>query len=142
MTILLLCLLVALLGLAAILIILKFGLRIYGERHPEEGKRWWHFWDHLFHRIEKDRPWHDMRILARHASDAYIESLQRRNEFWSIYGQVIIAVLIIVILSMLLLTKTISPEAGLPILSGVSGFAIAKGISSGRGPLSNDGPNG
>ncbi len=101
-----------------------------------------HFWDHLFHRIEKDRSWHELRILARHASDAYIESLQRRNEFWSVYGQVIIAVLIIVILSILLLTKTISPEAGLPILSGVSGFAIAKGVSTGRGPSSNDGPNG
>ncbi len=40
-----------------------------------------------------------------------------------------IALLVIVFLTILLLTKTISPEAGLPILSAVSGFAIAKGIS-------------
>lgn len=44
-------------------------------------------------------------------------------------GQFVTAILIIIVLSILLLTKTISAEAGLPILSGVSGFTIAKGVS-------------
>lgn len=56
--------------------------------------------------------------------------LQRRNEFWTIYIQVIVAVLIVVMLTLLLLTKTISAEAGLPILSAVAGFAISKSTSS------------
>jgi len=70
--------------------------------------------------------------LPRYMTDAHAEYLQRRNEFWTTYGQVLVAVLIIVILSILLLTKAISAEAGLPILSGVSGFAIAKGVAGGR----------
>jgi len=39
---------------------------------------------------------------------------------------VVIAALIIVVWSILLLMKAISAEAGLPVLSGVSGFAIAR----------------
>jgi hypothetical protein len=65
-------------------------------------------------------------------SDAYSDYLQRRNEFWTAYGQIIVAALIIVVLSILLITKTISAEAGLPILSGISGFAIAKGVAMGK----------
>ncbi len=37
---------------------------------------------------------------------------------------------------LLLITRTISAEAGLPILSGMSGYAIAKGIVAGRPGLS------
>jgi hypothetical protein len=42
----------------------------------------------------------------------------------------LIAILIAIVLTILLLTKSITAEAGLPILSAVSGFAIAKGMSS------------
>jgi len=67
-----------------------------------------------------------------HLAESYAEYLQRRNEFWTAYGQVLLAVLIVTVLAILLLTKAISAEAGLPILSGISGFAIAKGVSSAR----------
>lgn len=70
--------------------------------------------------------------IPRHLAESYAAFLQRRNEFWTAYGQVLLAVLIVTILAILLLTKAISAEAGLPIPSGVSGFAIAKGVSSAR----------
>lgn len=51
---------------------------------------------------------------------------EKRNDFWTTYGQILICVFIVCIISLLLLTKVISAEAGLPILSAISGFAIAK----------------
>ncbi|WP_040590762.1 hypothetical protein [Methylobacter marinus] len=82
--------------------------------------------------------------IPKYLNEAYSDYLQKRNEFWSTYGQVVIAAFIIIILAILMLTKTISAEAGLPILSAVSGFAIAKGVSSSRNaPTSpGDGDNG
>jgi uncharacterized membrane protein YhaH (DUF805 family) len=61
---------------------------------------------------------------------AYAEHLSRRNEFWTTYGQVTVAILLLIVVTVLLLTKTIEPDAGLPILSGIAGFAIAKGTNS------------
>jgi hypothetical protein len=58
------------------------------------------------------------------------------NEFWTTYGQVIIVIIIITLLTVLLLTKTISPDAGLPILSAVAGYGIAKNV----GPTSHGTP--
>lgn len=58
------------------------------------------------------------------------EFLEKRNEFWTYYGQIIICIFIVAILAILLLTGKISAEAGLPILSAISGFAIAKGGGS------------
>jgi hypothetical protein len=42
------------------------------------------------------------------------------------YGQITVAVLLLIVVTVLLLTRTIDPDAGLPILSGIAGFAIAK----------------
>lgn len=64
--------------------------------------------------------------------DLIKEFLERTNEFWIIYGQIALATFIVAVLFVLLLTRTISSEAGLPILSAVSGFAIAKGASINR----------
>jgi hypothetical protein len=76
--------------------------------------------------------------FLRHFVGANSEYLQRRNEFFSTYLQVIIAILLIVVIAVLLITKTITAEAGLPILSAISGFAIAKTISATRNdPESN-----
>ena len=75
--------------------------------------------------------------LPVYINEAYSDYLQKRNEFWSTYGQVIVAIFIVIILAILMLTKTITAEAGLPILSAVSGFAIAKGINSSRSIPSN-----
>ena len=75
-------------------------------------------------------------------SDIYRSYLRERNDFWDKYGQVIVAIVIIVVLAVLLLTKTISPEAGLPILSAVGGFAIAKTSSISNSSRPRGGPEG
>lgn len=81
---------------------------------------------------------HNIRSnIPKYLNDAYADYLQKRNEFWATYGQVVVACFIIIILAVLMLTKTITAEAGLPILSAVSGFAIAKGVSSAKNMPSN-----
>lgn len=65
-------------------------------------------------------------------SNVIDEYLIRRNEFWTLSGQFILSVFVIVCITILLLAKVITAEAGLPILSGVGGFAIGKGIQAGR----------
>ncbi len=80
--------------------------------------------------------------IPKYLNDAYSDYLQKRNEFWSTYGQIIAAIFIVIILAILMLTKVISAEAGLPILSAVSGFAIAKSAGSVKNnpssPFDND----
>jgi hypothetical protein len=61
-----------------------------------------------------------------------------RNEFWTSYGQFMLSGFVIAVITILLLTRTISAEAGLPILAGVGGFAIGKG-TSGRSSNSTGG---
>lgn len=124
-----LCILVGAVGLAVVCGIVWFGhvilrLRIEGRflDHP--------FLEELFHRWLKGPPPYE--DIPRYLAESYSEYLQRRNEFWNTYGQVPIAVLIVTVLAILLLAKAISQEAGLPILSGVSGFAIAKGVSGAK----------
>lgn len=56
------------------------------------------------------------------------------GELWTTYGQILVSLFIVTVLTILLLTKTISSEAGLPILSAISGFAIAKGVPPFRTP--------
>jgi uncharacterized membrane protein len=73
-----------------------------------------------------------MHEIPRHVANILSDYLERRNEFWTTFGQINIAILLIIILSILLITRSISAEAGLPILSAISGFAIAKGVSVGK----------
>lgn len=119
-----LCIIVLITGMALILGIVWFGRRIFGDSQYDFWglARFLDFWQ-----SQNIRP-----NLPRYFVDALTESLQRRNEFWMTYGQIVVSVLIIVILTLLLLTKAISAEAGLPLLSAVSGFAIAKGVNSNR----------
>jgi hypothetical protein len=126
------CILTAVIGLLALAAIVLFGILIT-RQVPDRRE----FFPHLLEVILHLQPQqHIVEQLPRYLADSYVEYLQRRNEFWTTYGQVVIAVLAIVVLGILLLTKTISSEAGLPILSGLSGFAIAKGVSSSRAPSS------
>jgi len=124
-----LCILIIAIGIAAIAGIVWFGqflFRIhFGKRFPGDM-----FWEEILHRWFKDP--HSYEDIPRYVSESYTEYLQRRNEYWTTYGQVIIAVLMIIVLTILLLSKAITAEAGLPILSGITGFAIAKGVSSSR----------
>ena len=119
-----LCLLVVGIAVALVWAIVWFGHRIFGDSQYD-------IWG-LDQFLDS---WQSQNIrpnLPRYFVDALTESLQRRNEFWMTYGQIIVSVLIIVILTVLLLTKTISAEAGLPLLSAVSGFAVAKSVNSNR----------
>jgi hypothetical protein len=38
-----------------------------------------------------------VRPQVRHFMEAYVDYLERRNEFWTTYGQVLVAVLIIIV---------------------------------------------
>lgn len=124
-----LCILVGVVGLAVVSAIIWFGRNLIAFQ--VEGRLLDHpMWHDFLHRHLKERFPHD--DIPRYMIEGYSEYLQRRNEFWTTYGQVLIAVLIVTILSILLLTSVISAEAGLPILSGISGFAIAKGVSGSK----------
>ena len=122
------CLLVGAIGLLVLGSVFAFGVLLYRGRLRLALDRIEMFWEHLIERWIHGPGQPSIRPLI----DAYTEHLQRRNEFWTGYGQTIVAVLIIIVLTILLLTRTISAEAGLPILSGISGFAIAKSVSSSR----------
>ena len=136
-----LCVLIALLGVGGIIGVMRFGRYLF-DRSLDKYFPFPHFWEHLFHRIENGGVYRDS-FWARQLADTYSDFLQRRNEFWTTYGQTLLAILIIVVLAVLLLTKAISAEAGLPILSAVSGFAIAKGVAAGRtGSGPHEGPQG
>jgi hypothetical protein len=114
-------------GLGCIGAIVYFGMFLF------KGRESMLFDNPLFHRSFEYWEKNGSRYnLPRYARDIFSELLERRNEFWTSYGQLIIAALIIIVLTILLLTKTITAEAGLPILSAISGFAIAKGVTSGR----------
>lgn len=119
-----LCVLAVFVGGIAMWAIVWFGHRIFSNSQYD----FWGLAQFLeFWKSQNIRP-----NLPRYFVDVLTESLQRRNEFWITYGQLVVAILIVVILTILLLTKTISAEAGLPLLSAVSGFAIARGVNSNR----------
>lgn len=122
--------LVGIIGVVSILGIYLFG-QVVLKKHVFKDLHPFRFWDELFHRYMKDSSCRRENI-PQHLAGAYSDYLERRNEFWTTFVQVIIAIVIVIILSILLLTKAISAEAGLPILSAISGFAIAKGVSGAK----------
>lgn len=125
------------LGLIVVGGVVWFGFVI--TRAEKDSKNFIHhpIWEDILHHWRKHGPrYYDE--MPRLAHDSYTEYLQRRNEFWTAYGQVLLAILIVIVLAILLITKTISAEVGLPILSGISGFAIAKGVAAAKsstGPM-------
>lgn len=56
------------------------------------------------------------------------EYLEKRNRFWELFGQVALSVVVAALLTVLLLTKTIEADAGLPILSAIVAFVVGKGV--------------
>jgi uncharacterized membrane protein len=129
-----LCLVVAVIGIAAIVGIIFFGIFLFRD----SAQSWFEsrVLEHLYNHGQQSG---QRSNLPRYFADLFSEVLERRNEFWTSYGQIVVAALIIIVLTILLLTKTISAEAGLPILSAISGFAIAKGVTTGRS--SSGGPD-
>lgn len=83
-------------------------------------------------------PWSEskdvMLIWDKYGSDDIVMVLEewtaKQNDVWTSYGQFILSAFVIAVVTIMLLTKAISPEAGLPILAGVGGFAIGKSTSS------------
>lgn len=128
------------LGIFGIIIV---GGVIWFGREIFTRSLWGHFRhiEHLLLKLIHENPNHITTNELKAIVDSYADHRERRNEFWTVYGQIVLAISIVVILAILLITKTISAEAGLPILSAVSGFAIAKGTNSSKGPGSTINPN-
>ena len=124
------CIIVSIIGLAIIIGLILFGMVIMRVKLFKNINNEYFIDKFLFHWLDNNQ--NRLNNIPQHFENAYTEYLQRRNEFWTSYGQIIIAILIAIILCILLLTKSISAEAGLPILSAISGFAIAKGVSSSK----------
>ena len=128
--------LVLLVGLVFLFGLYRFGITLFGQ---QTSKLMLEFREMLMHWGGPSSPRMQEWIFGS-LSNWYQAYLEKRNDFWEHYGQVALAVLIVIVLAVLLLTKAISAEAGLPILSAVAGFAIAKTNSSGSGQRRNDPP--
>jgi hypothetical protein len=64
--------------------------------------------------------------------------LERRNEFWFGYGQIIVILVIVTILAVLLILNKISSEAAMTAITGLGGFTLGKNISSGKNKMTHD----
>jgi hypothetical protein len=128
---------VGIFGIIVIGGVIWFGREIFTKALWQHFRHLEHLLSELLHRNANYNTANELKAIV----DSYADHRERRNEFWSLYGQIVLAIFIAVILAILLITKTISAEAGLPILSAVSGFAIAKGINSSKGPGSPMNPN-
>lgn len=119
-------------GLGALIVVLvivfALALLLWRRREGDYIEKYFREW---FIHGPMDR--RDVVYLSTMVGAAYAEHLARRNEFWVTYGQTTVAVLLLIVVTVLLLTRTINPDAGLPILSGIAGFAIAKTTGSPRG---------
>jgi len=107
-------------GGVAIFAIFMFGKRLFDRELSHWLNEIW-----LIH-YDKHSSSVDRQQALQEFSEIYQSYLRERNDFWDKYGQMLVAVILITVLTVLLLTITISPESGLPILSGVGGYAIAK----------------
>jgi hypothetical protein len=99
-----------------------FGARVFCDRHFS-FEHFLEFWVHGPRPAKFDE-------VAQVFADTVSNYREQRNEFWTTYGQIILSIFIVAVLTVLLLTRTISAESGLPILSGISGFAIAKTVNA------------
>lgn len=85
--------------------------------------------------------------------ESYREYLYRRNEYYEVFGQISVALLIVASLTLLLIVDAVEPDGALPIIGAIAGFVVGKsskflptlpngsGFSSNRrfGPLKSDG---
>jgi hypothetical protein len=130
-----LAILVLVVGLLFLFGLYRFGITLFGHQSSDLFQELREFIMH-FGPDKYGYQWWSESLSTWHQS-----YLEKRNDFWEHYGQVALAVLIVVVLAVLLLTKTISAEAGLPILSAVAGFAIAKTNSTSTSNRRPEPPN-
>ena len=121
-----LAVLVLLVGLLFLFGLFRFGITLFGT---QASNLFAELRESLMHFGPGPDP-RRYRWWTDSLSSWYQTYLEKRNDFWEHYGQVALAVLIVIVLAVLLLAKAISAEAGLPILSAVAGFAIAKSSGS------------
>ena len=126
-----LCLVLCVIGIIVFIGVIKFGQYIFKHRilpFPLDCHSIKDLDQHFFGRHSYDEFIRLLNVTTKTLPEYY----EKRNDFWTLYGQITITLMILLVLTILLLTKSISAEAGLPILSGISGFAIAKGVGRGR----------
>lgn len=103
----------------------RFGEFLFKQKFFSETRKDIHYIiDNLLHHSSKSP--YSFQSILHSLGNLYDDHTEKRNEFWTTYGQIVISIFIVCIIALLLLTKVISAEAGLPILSAISGFAIAK----------------
>lgn len=122
-------------GLGALIVgfIIAFALALLFSARWRRGSGGDYLEKYLDHMIMDGPNRREIAYLGAIATAAYAEYLNRRNELWVTYGQTTVAVLLLIVITVLLLTRTINADAGLPILSGIAGFAIAKTTGNPRG---------
>jgi uncharacterized membrane protein YhaH (DUF805 family) len=99
----------------AMVLVYVFGQAIFfGRWH---GRFWDYFWE-LLHSGQRPNP-----ETLKTSVEIYLE---KRNDFWSVFGQLYISIFLIAAITVLLLTKTINADAGLPLLSAIVAFGLAK----------------
>ena len=64
--------------------------------------------------------------------------LERRNEFWFGYGQIVVIVVVVTVLAVLLILEKVSSEAALPVIAGLGSFVLGKGIKSAKNKITFD----
>jgi hypothetical protein len=116
--------LIVIAGLIAAIIIMSFGKALLNNERKVLSE------NHLTQMISYFEKVGMKSNPLWHLSNAEAEQLQRRNEFWTTYVQTIIALVIIIVITLLIVSKNVTAEAGLPIISGVSGFVIAKTVNN------------
>lgn len=124
-------------GITVIGGVIWFGREIFTKSLWEHSRHIEHFLREIIHLSPNQNVTNELKAIV----DSYADHREKRNEFWTVYGQIVLAIFVVVILAILLMTKTISAEAGLPILSAVSGFAIAKGVNSSKSSGTTINPN-
>ena len=133
-----LCVFTFVLGLVLSIGVAWLCRRLIGWYYPNKYDP--EYLDYLIRKIVEDDKYSHREALLAAVQDRS-DYRERRNEFWTSFGQIILSIFIVTVLTVMLISKTIEPDAGLPILSGISGFTIAKTISTSKNQP-HRGPNG
>jgi type IV secretory pathway TraG/TraD family ATPase VirD4 len=110
-------------GVLILLVMVFFAWKIYAREWKNNLGTYCYSEDAIPHAVSP--------VLQKN-KEAHGDFLEKRNDFLFGFGQIIIIGVIIIVLAVLLLLEKISPEAGLPIISALSGFAIAKTTGTAR----------
>jgi hypothetical protein len=74
----------------------------------------------------------DRKPEAQSVTALIDEFVTRRYEFLTFIGQFVIAALVTAVIAILLLTQSVRPDAGLPLLATILGIVLGKGVLTRR----------